>query len=133
MNHLFPAVASFVLLLMTKLSYIGIIVLMSLESCNIPIPSELIMPVAGYLAYQGKINLIIAAFAGAIGCVLGSLLSYYLGYVGGRPFLEKYGKYFLLTKEDLDLGDRLFAKYGDKIAFVSRLIPIVRTFISFPA
>ena len=133
MNSLLVTVALFALAIISKLSYAGIIVLMALESCNIPIPSELIMPFAGYLVSQGGMNIHIAAFCGAIGCVIGSLASYALGYYGGRPILEKYGKYLLLTRHDLELGDSLFLKYGDKIALASRVLPIVRTFISFPA
>ncbi len=127
------AITGFILFIITHLSYLGLIFLMAIESANIPLPSELIMPFAGFLVYQGKMNIHLAAFAGATGCVIGSVVSYYLGYYGGRPFLEKYGKYILLTRHDLDLGERLFAKHGDKIAFISRILPIIRTFISFPA
>lgn len=133
LNKILLGVSGFILLVIGKLSYGGIVLLMGIESANIPLPSELIMPFAGYLVSQGKLNMHIAAFAGAIGCVIGSIGSYYLGYYGGRPFVEKYGKYFLLSSHDIEFGDRLFAKYGDKIAFISRVLPIIRTFISFPA
>lgn len=132
-TNIITVLAAFITSVIGALSYGGIVLLMAIESCNIPLPSELIMPFAGYLSYLGKLNFHLAAIAGAVGCVLGSLVSYYLGYYGGRPFLEKYGKYLLLTKHDIDKGDELFKKYGDLVALVSRVLPIIRTFISFPA
>jgi membrane protein DedA with SNARE-associated domain len=125
--------ASAIVFVISHLSYAGIVLLMTIESCNIPMPSEVILPAAGFLAYQGQMNIFLAALAGAIGCIIGSLVSYAIGYYAGRPILEKYGKYILLTKDDLDLGQRMFAKYGNAIAFFSRLLPIIRTFISIPA
>lgn len=133
MTHLLSLLTIDILALMTHLSYGGIILLMAIESCNIPLPSELIMPFAGYLVSTGVLNIFLAACAGAIGCVIGSTASYYLGYYGGRPLLDRYGKYILLTKHDLDTGEALFHKHGDKIAFIARLLPVIRTFISFPA
>ena len=132
-HTLLTALTAGLIAFITKFSYLAIIFLMTLESCNLPIPSELIMPTAGYLVFLGKININIAAFAGAFGCVLGSLLSYAIGYWGGRPFVNKYGKYLLIQEEDVVTGEKLFAKYGSLVALVSRLLPIVRTFISFPA
>ena len=111
----------------------GIMGIMALESCNIPIPSEATMPFAGYLASKGEINFHVAAWAGAIGCLLGSIPSYYLGYFGGRPFIEKYGKYFLISKKDLEDTDKWVEKYGDWAFFICRMLPVVRTFISLPA
>ncbi len=111
----------------------GIMALMAIESCNIPLPSEAVLPFAGYLVSKGAMNFHVAAFAGAIGCVIGSVPSYYLGYFGGRKFFEKYGKYVLVTKKDLDEADKLVDKYGDWAFFLCRMLPVVRTFISFPA
>lgn len=111
----------------------GIMMLMAIESCNIPLPSEAVLPFAGYLVSKGVMGFHAAAFAGAIGCVLGSVPSYYLGYFGGRKFFEKYGKYVLVTKKDLEAADKLVEKYGDWAFFLCRMLPVVRTFISFPA
>lgn len=111
----------------------GIALLMAIESCNIPLPSEAILPFAGYMVSKGYFSIHTAAVAGAIGCVIGSLPSYYLGYWGGRPFVEKYGKYFLISKKDLEDADKWVEKYGDWAFFICRMLPVVRTFISFPA
>lgn len=113
--------------------YIGIFIIMALESANIPVPSEIIMPFSGYLVFVGKFNLWWVVFWGAFGNLAGSILSYYLGFWGGRPLLEKYGKFLLITKHDLDLADKWFQKYGTLTIFASRVLPVVRTFISFPA
>ena len=113
--------------------YAGIFVLMALESANIPVPSEIIMPFSGYLVFQGKFNLLWVALWGAFGNLAGSVISYYLGFFGGRVFLEKYGKFLFITKHDLDLADKWFQKYGTITIFASRVLPVVRTFISFPA
>lgn len=111
----------------------GVALLMAIESCNIPLPSEAILPFAGYLVTKGVFSIHTAAFFGAIGCVLGSIPSYYIGYFGGRSFVEKYGKYFLVSKDDLEEADRWVDKYGDWAFFICRMLPVVRTFISLPA
>ncbi len=111
----------------------GIALLMAVESCNIPLPSEAILPFAGYLVSKGVFSIHTAAFFGALGCVLGSVPSYYLGYFGGRKFIENYGKYFLISKHDLELADNWVQKYGDWSFFICRMLPVVRTFISLPA
>ncbi|CAN5663303.1 DedA family protein [soil metagenome] len=113
--------------------YLGIILMMAIESANIPLPSEAIMPTAGLLVQQGKMDIHLAALAGAVGCVIGSIPSYFLGMWGGRPFLQKYGKWFLLKNKDLELADKWVEKYGDVTFFIARMLPVVRTFISFPA
>ena len=112
---------------------LGISMLMAIESCNVPLPSEAILPFAGYLVSKGFMSIHVAAFAGAIGCVIGSIPSYYLGYFGGRPFVEKYGKWFLISKKDLETADKWEQKYGNFAFFFCRMLPIVRTFISLPA
>jgi membrane protein DedA with SNARE-associated domain len=91
------------------------------------------MPFAGYLVHTGQFNLWLVGIAGAVGCVLGSLVAYWVGMYGGRPLIEKYGKYVLVSHHDLDLADRWFARYGEIITFFSRLLPVIRTFIAFPA
>ena len=111
----------------------GIVLLMAIESACIPLPSEIIMPFSGYLVFTGEMQLWLVALAGAVGCVLGSLLAYWLGAVGGRPLVEKYGRYVLISHHDLDLADRWFQRHGDITIFIGRLLPVVRTFIAFPA
>lgn len=116
-----------------KLSYFGVAFLMALESCNIPIPSEVILPYAGFLVNNGQMNIHLAAFAGGFGCLIGSMLSYWLGQKLGRPFLWKYGKWLLISHHDLNHADAFILKYGNLTYFFSRLLPVVRTFISFVA
>jgi membrane protein DedA with SNARE-associated domain len=113
--------------------YPGIIMLMCLESACIPVPSEVIMPFAGFLAYEGVLNVHWAAAAGALGCMLGSALAYWVGIRGGRPFLAKYGKYVLAGQHEIEMADRWFNRYGQWAVFASRMLPIIRTFISLPA
>ncbi len=128
------AVASaFIIMVISRLGYSGIVLLMAVESANIPLPSEIIMPFSGYLVFEGQFSLWWVGFYGALGCLVGSVLSYWLGYYGGRPLIEKYGKYILISHHDLDLVDRWFKKYGDATVFIARLLPVVRTYISFPA
>lgn len=112
---------------------LGITLLMAIESCNVPLPSEAILPFAGYLVSKGVMTIHMAAFAGAIGCVIGSIPSYYIGYFGGRPFIEKHGKWFLISKKDIELADKWSEKWGEMAFFICRMLPVVRTFISLPA
>ena len=116
-----------------KLGYPGISVLMGIESACIPLPSEIIMPFAGYLVSIGKMNLYVAALAGAIGCNLGSELAYWIGATGGRTLIYRYGRYVLIAPHEVEMAEKWFNKYGDITVFVARLLPIVRTFIAFPA
>lgn len=124
---------SFVVATISAMGYGGVVLLMAIESACIPLPSEIIMPFAGYLVSRGEMNLWGVGIAGAVGCVLGSLVAYWAGMYGGRPFIEKYGRYVLLSRHDLDIADRWFAKYGEAIVFTARLLPAIRTFIAFPA
>jgi len=117
----------------SALGYPGLVLLMGIESACIPLPSEIIMPFSGYLVYTGRFTLWAAAVAGAAGCVVGSIVAYWVGMYGGRPFIEKYGRYVLISQHDLDLADRWFARRGEMIVFASRLLPVIRTFIAFPA
>ena len=132
-NLILAHLVNFIEHVITYLGPFGISLLMAIESCNIPLPSEAVLPFAGYLVSKGEMGFHAAAFAGALGCVLGSVPSYYLGYFGGRKFFEKYGKYVLVTKKDLDEADKLVEKYGDWAFFLCRMLPVIRTFISFPA
>ena len=125
--------ATFVISTISQLGYGGIVFLMALESACIPLPSEITMPFAGYLASTGTMKLWTVAFAGAIGCQIGSLAAYYLGALGGRPMVERYGRYVLFSHHDLDLADRWFQKHGDITIFIARLLPVIRTFIALPA
>ena len=127
------ALADFVLHLFSGLGYAGIVVAMAIESCCIPLPSELIMPLAGFLAFQQRFNLWSATVAGAVGCVVGSAVAYWIGATGGRPLLLRYGRYVLISHHDADRADAFFARYGELTIFATRLMPIVRTFISLPA
>jgi membrane protein DedA with SNARE-associated domain len=125
--------SAFIVATISTLGYAGIVLLMAIESACIPLPSEIIMPFSGYLVYTGRFNLWLVSVAGAIGCVAGSLVAYWIGMYGGRPLIEKYGKYILISHHDLDLADRWFDRFGEVIVFVSRLLPAIRTFIAFPA
>src|SRR5258705_5996959 len=126
-------VSGFIVATISALGYSGVVLLMAIESACIPLPSEIIMPFSGYLVSKGEMNLWGVGIAGAVGCVLGSMVAYWVGMYGGRPFIEKYGRYVLLSRHDLNIADRWFAKHGEIIVFVSRLLPAIRTFIAFPA
>lgn len=115
------------------LGYGGIILLMALESACIPIPSEVIMPAAGNLAWKGTLDLFGVIMAGSLGSMLGSLVAYYAGLKLGRPFIVRYGRYIFMKEEDLERAEKWFARYGGMATFISRMVPVVRTFISLPA
>lgn len=132
-EKIITVLAGFVIATISSLGYAGIVLLMAIESACIPLPSEIIMPFAGYLVFKSEMQLWAVAMAGAVGCVLGSFVAYYAGAWGGRPFVEKYGKYILVSHHDLVLADRWFQRHGDITIFVGRLLPVIRTFIAFPA
>jgi len=139
-EHILSVLSTFIMHTEASMGYLGIVLLMGIESCCIPLPSEVIMPFAGYLttsagaaAVGQQFNLWGVGLAGAIGCVVGSIPAYYAGMYGGRPFILKYGKYLLMSPHDLDMADRWFDKRGDITVFVARLLPVIRTFIAFPA
>lgn len=125
--------ASFIIGGISMLGYSGVAVMMAIESACIPLPSEIIMPFSGYLVSQGQFTLFGITLAGALGSVIGSVLAYWVGIWGGRPFMMKYGKYILVTEHDLNIADSFFNKYGTSAVFFSRMLPVVRTFISLPA
>lgn len=125
--------ASLIIYVISRMGLPGIVLLMAIESACIPLPSEVIMPFSGYLVFLGKYSLWSVGLAGAVGCVVGSIPAYYLGMYGGRPLIEKYGKYILMSRHDLDLADRWFARHGESTVFFARLLPVIRTFIAFPA
>jgi membrane protein DedA with SNARE-associated domain len=132
-HQIIRALSAFITFFVYKLGYGGVLFLMALESCNIPIPSEVILPYAGFLVSQNQMNIHLASFFGALGCLIGSMLSYWLGLKLGRPFLMRYGKWFLISHRDIERSDNFISKYGDATYFFSRLLPVVRTFISFVA
>ncbi len=127
--------------LYARFGYIGVVIAMTIESCAIPLPSELILPFAGWSVSRGLIEPLTsspwsywaAVLAGVLGNTLGSLASYAIGAYGGRPLVERYGRYVLISAHDLELAERWFARFGEATVFFSRMLPIVRTFISVPA
>ena len=125
--------ASLIINTISSTGYFGVFFLMVLESACIPIPSEITMPFAGFLVWQGNFTLWQVVLWGAIGNLIGSIISYAVGYYGGRPLIEKYGKYIFISRRDLESADKWFLKYGQSTAFFSRLLPAIRTFISLPA
>ena len=125
--------ANFVTSAISHLGYPGIFLLMTLESACIPIPSEIIMPFSGFLVSSCEMNFWLVVAAGSVGNLAGSLLAWWIGARGGRPLVKKYGRYILLSNRDLESSDKFFKKYGQGTVFFSRLLPIIRTFISLPA
>jgi membrane protein DedA with SNARE-associated domain len=126
-------VVQFVTGTVSAVGYFGILVLMIFESACIPIPSEIIMPFSGFLVSAGKLNLWLVILAGAFGNLIGAVITYAIGYWGGRPFIFKYGKYFFVREKEVHHAEKFFAKWGDFSVFLSRNLPVIRTFISLPA
>lgn len=133
LETIIAAIASFIVATISAIGYAGVALLMAIESACIPLPSEIIMPFSGYLVFTGRFDLVAVATAGAIGCNLGSSVAYAVGYYGGRPLVEKWGAYVMVSRRDLALVDRFFDRFGGITVFVSRLLPVVRTFIALPA
>jgi membrane protein DedA with SNARE-associated domain len=135
--HLEQSILDFVKNLYSAIGWPGVVLLMAVESAGIPVPSEIIMPLAGWLLVQDKGHgfgyVLLAGVLGALGNTLGSIAAYYIGDYGGRPLLERYGRFVLISRHDLDRADRFFAQRGSLAVGVSRVLPVVRTFISFPA
>src|SRR6478752_8378206 len=140
-EKIIATLAGLIIAVISKTGYFGIMLLMGIESACVPLPSEIIMPFAGYLVYAGHsdpvihltFNLFFVATAGAIGCNLGSVIAYEIGHYGGRPLVERYGRYILISRHDLDMADRFFHKFGAAAVFIGRLLPVIRTFIALPA
>lgn len=126
-------IAATVIGLLNGGGYLGLILLMGLESACIPIPSELILPFAGFLASKGEMNLWLVALAGAVGCNLGSIVAYEIGRYGGRAAILRWGRYVLLTPEDLAWADAFFLRFGAPAVLIGRMLPVIRTFIALPA
>ena len=132
-EKILAALATFAVTVISAGGYWGIALLMAIESACIPLPSEIIMPFAGYLVSTGRFDLYLAATAGAIGCNLGSIVAYEAGKRGGRPLVERWGRYLLIGPGELDMADRFFNRWGPIAILVGRMLPIIRTFIAFPA
>ena len=132
-EKLLAPVAAAIIWVISHAGYAGIILLMAIESACIPLPSEIIMPFSGYLVYTGRFNLLWVATAGAIGCNLGSELAYSVGYYGGPALVRKLGYYLLLSEKEVDWAVSFFERHGGITVLVSRMLPVIRTFIALPA
>ncbi len=132
-EHILGILAGFTIWVISSGGYLGIVLLMAIESACIPLPSEIIMPFAGYLVSTGRFDLYLAATAGAIGCNLGSIVAYEVGKRGGRPVALRWGRYVLIGAGEIDAADRFFARYGNAAVLIGRLLPVIRSFIAFPA
>ena len=133
MEHLLTGLANLITGIIDATGYVGVLILMAIESACIPLPSEIIMPFAGSLVASGRFSLIGLATAGALGCNLGSAVAYAVGATGGRAAIERWGRLLLLSSGDLEWSERFFDHYGGIAVLVSRLLPVVRTFIALPA
>jgi membrane protein DedA with SNARE-associated domain len=130
--ELFNSVITYITSFISSLGYPGIFSLMVIESAMIPIPSEIIMPFSGFLVATGKLSFFEVVLAGSFGNLIGSIITYYLGIKIGRPLIIKYGKYIFFSESHLRFTEKLFERLGDKISFIGRLLPGVRTYVSFP-
>jgi membrane protein DedA with SNARE-associated domain len=130
---LFQALAEYAQQIIAQIGYPGILILMALESTMVPIPSELVMPFAGFLALKGVFSLPLVIAMNTCGAIIGSLGCYYIGSWGGKPLIDRYGKYLFVNQHDLEKTQTFFARHGSATVFVARLIPVVRHFISLVA
>src|ERR1700760_4506022 len=119
--HILEAVGAWIISVISGMGYPGVMLLMAIESACIPLPSEIIMPFSGYLVYTGRFSLVAVATWGALGCNLGSIVAYELGYFGGRPLVERYGRYIFLSERELNIADRFFERWGSIAVLVARL------------
>lgn len=141
LEKIIATLAGFIIAVISNTGYLGIVFLMAIESACIPLPSEIIMPFAGYLIYSGhsdplthvRFMLFLVATAGAIGCNVGSVVAYEIGHYGGRPLVERYGSYIFLGRHELEMAERFFRRFGAVAVLIGRLLPVIRTFIALPA
>ncbi len=141
LTHLTDTLTTLITNLYVSTGLLGILLAMAIESCCIPLPSEIVMPLAGIMIGSGKllpgtnpiVSIILVALAGSVGSLFGSTVAYAIGYKGGRPLMLKYGRYVLISQHDADKADQFFQRWGSATAFFSRLLPVVRTYISLPA
>ena len=132
-ESILAVLAGFIVHVISATGYLGIVLMMAIESACIPLPSEVIMPFSGYLVSTGRFDLLLVATAGAIGCNLGSIVAYEVGKRGGRPAIERWGRFVLLGPGELDAADRFFTRFGSAAVLIGRLLPVIRSFIAFPA
>lgn len=132
-EKLLTGLSALVISVIAGMGYGGVVLLMAVESACIPLPSEVIMPFAGYLVSTGRFSLQAVAIAGAVGCLLGSYVAYFVGATGGRQAFERYGRFVLISPHELEVADHFFARWGSTTVFAARLLPVIRTFIAFPA
>jgi len=132
-THIIELLVHFVTSTISNVGYLGIVTLMVFESACVPIPSEIIMPFSGFLVSAGKLSLFWVTLAGALGNLIGAVITYAIGYWGGRPFIMQYGKYFFVREKELHHAEKFFNKWGDFAVFLGRNLPVIRTFISLPA
>lgn len=133
MEAILTHLGQFVVHMISSLGYAGVFFAMAIESACIPLPSEIILPFTGYMVFSGHFGFWQATVAATLGNLFGGLIAYYVGVWGGRPFLQKYGRYFFINKRELAWTERLFERHGEMTVFIGRMLPIVRTFISLPA
>lgn len=133
LHTLLGHVATWIISVISAMGYGGVVLLMAIESACIPLPSEIIMPFAGYLVSTGRLELLWVATAGAIGCNLGSIPAYFAGQYGGRAFILRWGKWVLIGADELDKAERFFDRFGSFAVLLGRLLPVIRSFIAFPA
>lgn len=133
MTPIIETIGTWIIVLIQHGTYSAILLLMAIESACIPLPSEIIMPFAGYLVSKGVLSLWFVAIAGALGCNFGSTLAYAVGAWGGRSFISRWGRFVMLDRADLDIAERFFQRFGSVAVFIGRLLPVVRTFIALPA
>jgi membrane protein DedA with SNARE-associated domain len=133
LDQIISALAAWIVAVISAAGYLGVVALMAIESACIPLPSEVIMPFAGYLVSIGQFSLVGAATAGALGCNVGSTIAYVVALKGGRKAIERWGAYVLVSSAELERTEQFFTRYGAVTVFVGRLLPVVRTFIAFPA
>src|SRR5271163_2825302 len=132
-DQVITTLATWIVEVISATGYFGVVILMAIESACIPLPSEVIMPFAGYLVTTGRFSLVGAATMGALGCNIGSTVAYYVAASGGRAAIKRWGRYILVSRREQERAERFFGRYGSLTVFIGRLLPVVRTFIAFPA
>lgn len=132
-DKLLTFLSALIISVISTTGYLGVMGLMAVESACIPLPSEIVMPFSGYLVSTGRFDLQMVALAGTLGCLLGSYVAYFVGATGGRSFLERYGRLVLISPAELELADRFFSQWGSLAVFITRMMPVIRTFIALPA
>ena len=130
MSGIISKISLLALAIIAKAGYVGIFILSAVESCGIPIPSEVVVPFSGFLAVSGRFSFWLVVFVATFGNLIGSIVLFFIGKYGGRWVLEKYGKYVFVSQHDLEIGDRWFEKHGAKAILIGRILPIARTFVS---